>query len=101
MFSFSFSYLYFEVYIFKASFTSSIGTALAIFKYADLGCNREKKFNPYSINLILPSLIMSRNQNDIENTTINKAKNNTLYELLKLCIDNAPLRVKLNRLKLV
>ena len=44
---------------------------------------------------------MSRNQNDIENTTINKAKNNTLYELLKLCIDNAPLRVKLNRLKLV
>ena len=44
---------------------------------------------------------MSLNHNDIEKTNITKAKKNTLYASLKLCIDNAPLLVKVNKPKLV
>lgn len=51
--------------------------------------------------VVVPSLIISLNQNDIEKTTKNRAKKNTRYPLLKLCIENAPLVAKLNKLKLV
>jgi hypothetical protein len=68
--------------------------------------NITPKFNPFcTANVWLPkyvpSDIISRNQNDIDATTIKRAKKNTLYALLKLCIDNAPLNVKVNKLRLV
>jgi len=44
---------------------------------------------------------MSRNQKDIEKTNITKAKYKILYAPLKLCIDNAPLVAKINKLILV
>jgi hypothetical protein len=64
------------------------------------------KFNPFcTANVWLPkyvpSLIISLNQKDIEAVNINKAPKNTMYELLKLCIANAPLVVKVNKLILV
>jgi hypothetical protein len=49
----------------------------------------------------VPSLIISLNQNDIEATNKKKVIKNTLWELLKLCIDNAPLVANVNKLKLV
>ena len=41
------------------------------------------------------------NQKAIDKTNVTRAKKNTLYELLKLCIDNAPQLVKANKLILV
>lgn len=68
--------------------------------------NITPKFNPFWTASVwlpkkVPSAIISRNQNDIEATNSIKAIKNTLYASLKLCIDNAPLVVKVNKLKLV
>jgi hypothetical protein len=64
------------------------------------------KFNPFCTANVwfpkyVPSLIISLNQNDIENTTPNKAPKNRFAEFSKLCIHKAALTVSVNKLKLV